>query len=474
MESGYHAFALCGHEIYPETANFDQFFREHLVNMMDPRQHKIIKRRLAHIIEIWASCFPQFGLGDVGYKMIMTCFSEPDMVTRFQAALAIKSILDDFDEKNPKFYPYLEPAIIGIIRLANDMSGGTTTVFMLDLICNVIETLREAVRPFTNQLITNMTILWNNSAQKKMVLAGIVRIMNKMVVSLKGAALEMERSLIPVLSSSCDIDTSPSQVIDEGLSLWRNMIHQSPFLSDPMTQFFPRLEPLLVKHRSDGRIYVSVMDIITAYLLIGKIRFWKANMGAIVQNITHGLAHTHKNSIYCVSVELLRFIVMAFPKDSFDVIAPCLEHVWKVLLGDQTKAPKHPQDYNPILSSTLLFFELFLLDAPFFQGLIAKISGTEQSHIEHLNRFIGIVIEKIKPKDVKLLDNQRMIAMGLAILLTINSENIPKSVAMITRIVECCLKIEKREQSLHPKRKWHEDNPCVSGSPAFRNHNEVC
>ena len=40
---------------------------------------------------------------------------------------------------DPQFYQYIAPSIDGIIQLANEMSGGATTVFILELTSRIID-----------------------------------------------------------------------------------------------------------------------------------------------------------------------------------------------------------------------------------------------------------------------------------------------------------------------------------------------
>lgn len=95
--------------------------------------------------------------------------------------------MEDFDLKNPSFYQYIAPSIDGIIQLANEMSGGATTVFILELTSRIIEVMGEAIRPYAERLIDNFAKLWSlsHAKGKVMILASIVRIMSSMVCFFK-------------------------------------------------------------------------------------------------------------------------------------------------------------------------------------------------------------------------------------------------------------------------------------------------
>lgn len=56
--------------------------------------------------------------------MLVHLMKRDDLVVRFSAALAVQTMLLEFDEKNPHYYQYLQPLIDNLIHLANAMNGG--------------------------------------------------------------------------------------------------------------------------------------------------------------------------------------------------------------------------------------------------------------------------------------------------------------------------------------------------------------
>jgi len=278
----------------------------------------------------------------------------------------------------------------------------------------------------------------------------------------------MEQALLPVLVSSCDASKPLGDlVLDEGLVLWRNMLLQAGFLSEQLNSFFPNLPLICEKYKDDTTTYVEANTILESYFILGKTRFFNQHTEKIIEVLSHGISHYHKNKIYWTSVDALRTLVRIISPEQLPQLSLLFQHVWQILITGKTPIAKTETREHGLYTSVFLFFDLYIKNPNFFVGLTNHFAGSLDLANQQISHFLGIV-EKINPNNIRLTITLRLMSMGLALFLPMISNDIQKSQTLIIKIVEFSNAVDKKESVRKKKRKWVEP-PCpIRSSPVHR------
>jgi len=262
--------------------------------------------------------------------------------------------------------------------------------------------------------------------------------------------------------------TPVEMVIEQGLVLWRNMLHQGPFLSEQMNMFLPKLEPIFAKYGGDSKKFLTGLEIMEAYILLGKAKLYKQHTIAVVSNISHALAHIKFNKIFTWGVECLRTLILLIPIENFEALTPMFDHIWKVLITKTWPTSRDGSNESSCYSMILLFFDLFILNSAYFDALLLKVCGSEVARSQQLDIFLSIVLTKGTSSNIIMNYNQTLLAYCLATLLPAQSHNLERAVQLVTRIVEFLETQSLRNGEKKRKRKWIEPDSCIRYSPVHR------
>eukprot|EP01126_Amoeba_proteus_P050466 TRINITY_DN5960_c0_g1_i9.p1 TRINITY_DN5960_c0_g1~~TRINITY_DN5960_c0_g1_i9.p1 ORF type:complete len:885 (+),score=192.22 TRINITY_DN5960_c0_g1_i9:561-3215(+) len=476
-ESCYFAFSLCGNDFRtPNDIQFRTFFLEHVLKYF-PGQHMIVKRRIAYAIHMWSRQIQEEKLVRQAFEILIACFGVEDLVCRLWAAMSFKTLLAEFNFKSPKLVRYLGPAMEGVLKLVEVMNGGPITVQVLEIISNVIVKMGEAIRPYMTRLLANMNTLWDLSQEKKLVLAGIIRILGDLVAALVGSAMELEQTLLPFLEMTLDRERNRYlEVLDEGLMLWWYMLQQSPFLSMNMEKRFVSLETLLIESNGDTEIFQSVINVMIAYVLTGKQAFFNSHLNQILELLRLCLSETHRNSTIVATTEFLKICVRTFAADGVIKLQQPLMSLFCLFLSPQCPSAKvmNKGDRSATCSIASLFFELFLGHERLFFHILGAVENNEgqisEGYTPGTNTFccfLKNVLEKVEPKRYKVLDQERLALMGLSILIDTNQKFL---FPLLPGIIEKCFNLIKNIEWRQGKRthRYRSKNTLILGSPGFR------
>lgn len=314
---GYHTLGRAGGQPIIE---FSSLFRQQLAPEFDenangPLSH-VLRRRVVHVVQHWSMAVPREVERDVYRMLVSSLRSQEDLLVRVYGALALRAMLDDFDFAGGEYLEFLAPSVEGLMDLVRTMSDSSTTVYLLDQVVHIVETMSEHVRPYMQHLVQLSQHLWAHSSSKAAVQAGIVRVLTKLVEELIGASAELEPALLPVIRHCCTPGSREAIMLqDEGLALWQVMVEQSAFISPALLGLAPNLLFVLKAAEDDVTVAELVLRILYAYVLNGKAQFLQAHATVFVECVRHIMRHARRGRLHVRALDLLTLVIRLFPQE---------------------------------------------------------------------------------------------------------------------------------------------------------------
>lgn len=380
-------------------------------------------------------------------------------------------MLDDFDYKKPQAQRFLYPFICAMIGMIDQMESAQAIVFILKLISSIITKVKEAIRPHMQDILNKVYRLWDDSSQKNITLiqAACIKIVSALIVALVGSAIELENVYVPILRKALNMNEAEMdnemQVLEEGLKLWFNCISQAPFLTPDVMKMFGCMEPILRQNVTNDRIYKLCFRVILAYLMIGKANFLKNHGNLLNAALTIGLVHLQQPDILTNTMITMSTIVRLFPKEFPLFLGPALVDVFKIMFTDTSNFAQSYSD-GPIPCGVFLFLDILFQNQAYFMEFMGTSDSNGRSR---LYSFVDLALSKVGPNLVPRIDHQRVIVMGLALLLKIDD---PYLFSIGHAIFETCLlfcaDISQKLKAVSTPLTWLPINMFNHLSPAWR------
>jgi len=471
IESYYTIFAIFGDEMDATTANFKWMWVNMIYNNYSSFLPKYVKRRVCDIIKKWSDPIYTNKLELSALEILHDAFNDKDIVTQVYAALAFKSMLNNFDYKKPQCEKYIAPFITNIIGLV-DRDSAQATVFMLKTISAIISKVRESIRPHTQVILDKTSVLWEDSKRREdaFMMAGVIRIITALIVALVGSAIEMEPIYVPILSETLDMNRFEMRnayyVIEEAMRMWLNCIQQAPFITPDVSRLFGFLEKILNDNYSDPKLYKLGMKILEAYLIVGKQGFIKTHGLQVMSSLKVALSHKYQNKILCDTIHTMQTLIRLFPKEFPDFLNPILSDLFNVIVDKNCPCGTYDPPCAFSLGSCLLLDMFFQNQEFFFLFMMAK----QENQPPRLYTFIELLIAKLEPKMVPRMNEQKVIIMVLSVLMRIEEPFVlSKSPAMFELALNFCSDLQKKIKAPTIKMSCCIRNPFNYGCPAYRN-----
>jgi hypothetical protein len=381
-------------------------------------------------------------------------------------------MLNNFDYKKPQCEKYISPFISTIIELIGTIDSAQATVFMLKVVSAIIMKVKEAIRPHTQAILDKASHLWEDSkrATNSYLMAGVIKIITTLIVALVGTAIEMEAVYVPMLHYALNMNRLEMQngylVIEEAMTMWLNCVQQAPFLTPDVSFLFGYIERLLNDNYSDHKIYKLGMKVLESYLVVGKQGFVKTHGLKIISSIKIALSHKYQNEILCHTINTMQTLMRLFPKDFPEFLNPVLSDLFNNLLDKNCPSSQYEKPSAFALGVVLFLDMLFQNQEFFFLFMMAK----QENQPPRLYTFLDLILEKLEPKMVIRMEQERIIIMALGILMRIEEPFLySKSPAIFELALTFCGDLHKKSKSTTIKTIWMMRNSFNYNCPAYRN-----
>jgi len=473
LDSAYNVFALFGQELKSKRANFRAIFKNYICPNFRRDLPKILKRRVTQIIQNWSAEIYDSKFEIVALDILLECFNEEDKITRVYTAMALKSMFDHFDFKKPDLQRFIGPSFSHIIQLIDDMDEPTALAYILEIISTVISKLKEAVRPFTQDILNKVFLIWQKEEESgtgAMVKSAVIEIIASLIAALVGCAIELEAVYLPllqqILGSSTNQMNNELICLESCLSLWWTAIQHAPFLTPDILKLFPFIEGILEENIEYLTIYKRGLRVIQAYVLAGKAPFLKNHLPIILSCLTKALNHYWSNGIIIGAIDVMQTLIRMFPNDSPRYLSAQLTQLLRVILNPD--CPKSPYlSYNACAEGIVLFLDILLLNPQFFFEFMEQ--PLENISEPPLMCLLRVALKDVIPGCLNSIHQERLFVMGLSTLLLVNQPYIVQNTLQIVDKALVFVKdVRRKMKSKNPEDEWLPKNKMDEGCPGYR------
>lgn len=429
----YCAVGKASFELY-DLVDFDDLFVNHLLPELQIKHpnYRIIHRRVIWLIGCWIGVKLSNSLRTKLYDCLVPFLDRSqDLVVRIEAALTLKSSIDDFEFNVEQFLPYLEASFGQLFLLLKDVSECETKMTILHVMSFIIQRMQADIRPHAGALIQYLPMLWHASAEYNMLRCAIITTLTKLVQGLGPLCITMFDLLIPVIRLSTDVTQEPHVYLyEDGLELWLNTIHCTPHCTAQLLDLFTNMAPLLELGTESLKICLKIIE---AYIILGKKDFFQrfySSLGACFKNLLKDIKVEGAVMIY-KNIEL---ILKVFPEDGATMFDSLLVDIFRSIVS--TEDPRS-SDGPVMLAMHLVLASRIILHSPqFFWGFVEKLAKQQgQSVSEFLDPFLSNFVEKME--HVTQPDRRKLCSMAMVSLLTTNASAIQNHFdAIVTYCVE--------------------------------------
>lgn len=212
----------------------------------------IIRRRIAWIAWEWIDLAPEEARPDT-YRLLIELLKDvpgkTDVVVRLTAARSLAAIVRTNSFVAQDFSPFLQDAMVLLVRLLTDVATEPDTIQMLaGALCGLIDAMHDYVQPYALALADLIPTLWAHDDVQKSVKTSAISFLMCIVKHCAsdlddGAQVQMQGLIAQIVRDSMAPDMTPLLGYD-ALLLWANMLQQSRSLSAPFMEllsFVPQL-----------------------------------------------------------------------------------------------------------------------------------------------------------------------------------------------------------------------------------------
>ncbi|KAG0667728.1 hypothetical protein C6P45_005449 [Maudiozyma exigua] len=253
------------------------FLPEATNSNVSPDQLKLIRRRVALIINEWSTvkcseaskslCYKFFG------EMLLT---EKDKVVLLTVVQALRTMIDDWNFDKDVFQPYLNDIITILLReILPSVSLTETRLYVLNTLADIIIQTKPLLnKDLLIEIMQRVPSLWEvstNNASETILSNALLRLLRHLVSSLAQYSYLTWEISIPLIRYSCDPSSPQYQLLNEdGFELWGALLqHYSPKEHNVFDPEFIELLPFL-EFAVDARteILPTLLEIVKSYTLI--------------------------------------------------------------------------------------------------------------------------------------------------------------------------------------------------------------
>ncbi|KAF5289639.1 hypothetical protein FQA39_LY14997 [Lamprigera yunnana] len=409
----YNAIGLTAFDLYDDV-DFDQWLTNTLIPELKIKHnnYRIIRRRIAWLVGIWAGIKLSLELRPVLYECIINFLSqEEDMAVRLTASSTLRLAVDDFEFNSEQFKPYLDTAFNLLFNLLKEVVECETKMHVLNVMTLILERVGQTIRPHTDALIHYLPLLWQESEEHNMLRCAIVSTLVQLVKALGSSSSELNPFLLPIIQLGTDVNQGAVvYLLEDSLELWLTVLENSTVMTNELMQLFNNMPPLLEQSSENLRccLVISLVHMLLAPELVMKTQ------GFQIVSVCDGLISDLKMEGILFLTRLLETFIRALPQLGSETIKPILPRIFQMIYKDTDMTPMILSMYLSILARVLL------TSRDVFAETISIIAQTNQETEENiLESILDIWLSKMC--NVSQVERRKLLSLALANLLTAQS-----------------------------------------------------
>ncbi|CAI9731381.1 importin-11 isoform X2 [Octopus vulgaris] len=405
----YNAVGLASFDLFDDI-DFDQWFTSHLIPELQNKHtnYRIIRRRVIWLVSQWVGVKLSVSLRATLYETILPLLQEKeDLVVRLEAANTLRTAVDDFEFNTEQFLPYLSPSFSLLFQLLREIKECDTKMHVLYVISFVIERVGAQIRPYADQLILYLPLLWDSD--HNMLRCAILTTLIRLVKGLGTSCNTLYDFLIPVIRLSTDVTQQFHVYLKEdGLDLWLETLHNSPVMTPGLLDLFTAMPAILEFGNEDLKVCLKIVE---AYVVLGQKEFMQRFSQDIVMSFSSLITDIRTDGILLI-LKAVELIFQSFPLEAPQVFQPLLSHIFKTTLENN--------ELVTVLSMQLYILGRVLLqNQEYFWSFLAQESAKmDKESRTLLGMLLDLWFEKMD--SITKPEHRKLSALALSSLLTMN------------------------------------------------------
>eukprot|EP01128_Nolandella_sp_AFSM9_P000321 TRINITY_DN10489_c0_g1_i1.p1 TRINITY_DN10489_c0_g1~~TRINITY_DN10489_c0_g1_i1.p1 ORF type:complete len:827 (+),score=153.92 TRINITY_DN10489_c0_g1_i1:273-2483(+) len=432
-----------------------------------PPHDKIIKRRVAHVLQLWVDEIDST-LEKDAIRVCLYCLQHKDLLVRVFGAVALRDIISTvYQLRKNRHSEFIKPAIDAIVVLTRDMTSPTTTGHILDIISVIVEAMGELARPHLDGIMDSIQQLWAASQDAQVILQRIVSLLAAILKAMAGVSHQFEDRLFQVLEV-CLNPQSQLDLLEQGIGLWESMVQRSVYMSPRLFQLFSLLPEIIRNNRDDSRVMDEIVTLLFAYFFTGKDRFLNtfSKEFASCMALTFPVIRSH--SLYSY-IDLVSFIIQKHPLKGPLLLAESLQLIFAKFISRHEQ--KHYDRTFHAIVYILCRLAIHSRDAFFaFMDELSKDGGHPAFLV-----WLEVTVKHLHPKETIFFVYDVTIVAALASFLYTREQSILSYAPQIVSATAAICKNyrSKKSERSSSRRLYKYQNVLIYNSPAWNELDEL-
>lgn len=423
----YNAVGLSAFDLFDDV-DFDKWFSTQLLQELNIKHqnYRIIHRRIIWLCGQWVGVKMSSSLRPTLYQAIISLLNQSeDLVVRIEAAMTLKTAVDDFEFNVEQFLPFLDSMFSQLFELLKEVQECDTKMQVLHVISFLIERTGSQIKPYASSLIQYLQTLWQEAQEHNMLKCAILTTLVHLVQGFGPNCTSMYEFLLPVIQVSTDVTQDQYVYLaEDGLELWLETLKNSPNPNDHLLQLYRNMPGLLESGTENLRISLKIIE---AYLLLCPNQFMHNFCNSLASSL-HSLMSDIREEGQLLILRVVELALKVFPKEGPDIFLNILVSMVKSLVEEKNESILTAMNLT-------LFGRIVLQNQEFLWKLIQQMA---HHYHQEADSFFGHLLD-IWFDNMDYItqpERRKLSALALASLLSVNTSVVEeKFVGIVTTCV---------------------------------------
>lgn len=423
----YNAVGLSAFDLFDDV-DFDKWFSTQLLQELNIKHqnYRIIHRRIIWLCGQWVGVKMSSSLRPTLYQAIISLLNQSeDLVVRIEAAMTLKTAVDDFEFNVEQFLPFLDSMFSQLFELLKEVQECDTKMQVLHVISFLIERTGSQIKPYASSLIQYLQTLWQEAQEHNMLKCAILTTLVHLVQGFGPNCTSMYEFLLPVIQVSTDVTQDQYVYLaEDGLELWLETLKNSPNPNDHLLQLYRNMPGLLESGTENLRISLKIIE---AYLLLCPNQFMHNFCNSLASSL-HSLMSDIREEGQLLILRVVELALKVFPKEGPDIFLNILVSNVKSLVEEKNESMLTAMNLT-------LFGRIVLQNQEFLWKFIQQMA---HHYHQEADSFFGHLLDIwFDNMDfVTQPERRKLSALALASLLSVNTSVVEeKFVGIVTTCV---------------------------------------
>ncbi|SCU82799.1 LADA_0C08042g1_1 [Lachancea dasiensis] len=254
----------------------DVFLPEATSSHISPEHTKILKRRIALVINEWCTVKCSEESKQTCYKFFLQLLtSETDRVILLTSVQTLRTLVDDWNFKKHAFQPFLDDFVFVLLkRILPSVSLTETRLYVLNTLSDIIiQTKPLVTKTVLVEILQVIPELWELSIKEpgeSILTNALLRLLRHLVDSLGKHSSATWQIALPITRVACDSTSAfYSLLYEDGFELWQSLLQNYSVEEQQLDTLFFDIIPFLDNAvQNQTEILPTLIEIVKSYTLI--------------------------------------------------------------------------------------------------------------------------------------------------------------------------------------------------------------